>query len=463
MNSRIHRLALVALSSVTGLVLSAQEQEEVTIDMLKAPASPASNMLGIAAEEIQRPTDLTSFMVSLRQASGDFTQLPVNYALDLAPCWLFPGKGKHGSMSSLVLRDTTDDGVREQGTTGLGRVWQSLVVSTAVANLGAEEGATQMENTKAGFGLKLSLVTPKVDSASGAAFNSFRALLRGTVELDAAYVDSVLNTDPVYAESGDSVQALTAQLSSLRAQRDQVDAFRLAHLDAPQRSRDSLNVVSEMLSREIAFAGAARNLYRDRQRARKGEMTDVLNRDAHEARTRELEEAGSNLAINRKGFFLDLSAGLAIEFVDRDFGNGQFRKGGAWFSSGYTCPGFTATGMGRTLFGTPVEVLKEDSSLVIEDPIDMDIGLNLAYDKSGRRFTFSGELLWRFTKLGDEKSDTYRLMTNAAYAFDENKKLTFSFGRNFDGTTTKGGNLVAALNLLLGFGGSKKVDAPTDR
>ncbi len=49
-------------------------------------------------------------------------------------------------------------------------------------------------------------------------------------------------------------------------------------------------------------------------------------------------------------------------------------------------------------------------------------------------------------------------MFNVSYAFVANKDITFSFGRNFGGTTTTNGNLVAALNLLLGFGGQKKLD-----
>ena len=55
----------------------------ITLDVLHAPVSPASVLLGVAESEIQRPTGLTSFMVSLRQGTNDFSQLPKNYALDL--------------------------------------------------------------------------------------------------------------------------------------------------------------------------------------------------------------------------------------------------------------------------------------------------------------------------------------------------------------------------------------------
>jgi hypothetical protein len=462
MNTALRCAALMAVAIVGACSVLAQEQEEETIDLLKAPASPGSNMLGIAPEEIQRPTDLTSFMVSLRQASNGFTQLPANYSIDLAPCWLFPGKGRHGSLSSMVLRDTTDNDVREQGTSGWGRMWQSLVVSTAVANLGSTEEVATLDNTKAGFGLKLSLVTPKVDDATATSFKAFTDLLEETVVLDGAYLDTVLNRDPVYSSSRDSAAALTTRLGALRKQRDELDALRLQHLDAPQHFRDSLAVLSEVLSREIVLATAERSMHRDRQQARKAEMRDLLDRDAHEDRTKRLQEMASGLTIEREGLFLDLSAGLAIEFVDRDFDNGQFRKGGLWFSGGYTCPGFTLTGLTRTLWGAPVEVMGDDSTLAMEDPVDTDIGLGLAYDKVGSKFAISGEFLMRWNTLGTTTTDTWRLVANAAYSFQENKALTFTFGRNFDGTTTEGGNLVAALNLLLGFGGGKKVEPSTN-
>jgi hypothetical protein len=37
----------------------------------------------------------------------------------------------------------------------------------------------------------------------------------------------------------------------------------------------------------------------------------------------------------------------------------------------------------------------------------------------------------------------------------KNKRLTFTFGRDFDSTITKGGNLIAAFTLLAGFGNKR--------
>ncbi|MFZ1694551.1 MAG: hypothetical protein WAT74_15245, partial [Flavobacteriales bacterium] len=51
----------------------------------------------------------------------------------------------------------------------------------------------------------------------------------------------------------------------------------------------------------------------------------------------------------------------------------------------------------------------------------------------------------------------WRMVLNAQYAFMPNRLLTFSFGRDFDGAVTKDGNLIAALNLLVGLGNKRPV------
>ena len=50
------------------------------------------------------------------------------------------------------------------------------------------------------------------------------------------------------------------------------------------------------------------------------------------------------------------------------------------------------------------------------------------------------------------------LTFNAKYSVGFNQKITFAFGRNFNGTVTKTGNLIAALNFIRGFGSNKKID-----
>lgn len=86
-------------------------------DLLKAPVSPASNLLGYAQSEIDKPTDVSDFMVSLQSASNSYTQLPSNYAIDIAPYWLFKSKN---------LGDITTSGLST--SSGKNVIPQSLVL-----------------------------------------------------------------------------------------------------------------------------------------------------------------------------------------------------------------------------------------------------------------------------------------------------------------------------------------------
>jgi hypothetical protein len=47
---------------------------------------------------------------------------------------------------------------------------------------------------------------------------------------------------------------------------------------------------------------------------------------------------------------------------------------------------------------------------------------------------------------------SWRWVLNAEYDIGNNQRLTFFFGRAFNGTTTKDGNVIAALNFLKGLG-----------
>lgn len=397
-----------ALCCICAIHVAAQEDIE-DLDLLKAPASPASNMLGIATEEVQRPTDVTAFMASLRQATDDFSALPVNYAADFAPYWLCR-KGDQGTATERVLRkDKLGAG---EGSTAWERFAQSVVVSTAVAGLGTADGEDPRD-TKAGFGLKMSLITPEANTGTVDALNDIRAGLRKMGEVDALQVQQRLDADAEYL------------------------AYQQLMTAAAAGSPEKAVYVAKMVERRAA-------------------MEEEIEREWDAAEVARLSKLGEDFEIEREGAFLDLSTGLAIEFVDRDFGNGQFRQGGLWLTGGYTLPGFTATGMGRLLFEAPVTVALSDSTSRSDNVKDLDLGANIAFDKNGRPFTFSLEWLLRMKWTGEETTDTWRLVANASYSFQENKAITFSFGRNFDGTTTQGGNLVAALNLLLGFGGSKK-------
>jgi hypothetical protein len=52
---------------------------------------------------------------------------------------------------------------------------------------------------------------------------------------------------------------------------------------------------------------------------------------------------------------------------------------------------------------------------------------------------------------------SWRLVFSVEYDIGFNQKLSFNFGRDFDGTTQKGGTLIGMLNFIAGFGNKRAI------
>ncbi|MEO8588139.1 MAG: hypothetical protein ABI432_02130 [Flavobacteriales bacterium] len=398
MRTSFHYMFVMA-GLLIGLSASAQEIKE-EIDLLKAPASPASNLVGIAVDEVEHPTDVTSLMVSIRQATGDFGALPANYAVDFAPVWLFPGNGKLTSMSALLEPHEKNRWGKD--------VLQGLVVSTAFANLNGDlEG-----NTKAGFGMKLPLLKAPATAGTLVALRSLKGIL------------------------AKDVGATVAEIAATEANDVDFQTYNAKANDA-------------------TLSAAEQKKFRALREAQKRFILERLATSKHAAIEAEVEAAAKALKVERKGPFIDMAGGVAVDFLERDFNQGELSKGGLWFTGGSTAPRFDAVILTRWLVEKQLPG-PSDSLATGEDVNDLDIGGSLLVRSKNERFTLSVEGIIRFQQLDEENTDTWRLVCNSSYNLGNNNLLTFSFGRNYDSVTTQSGNLVAALNLLLGLGKGPK-------
>jgi len=87
------RLLFLSCLTVNAIISYSQKPDStLTLNSLKSLVSPGSTLLGINSSEIQKPTDLTGLLVSVRNATNDFTTLPSSFAIDIAPKWLFDRK-----------------------------------------------------------------------------------------------------------------------------------------------------------------------------------------------------------------------------------------------------------------------------------------------------------------------------------------------------------------------------------
>lgn len=118
----------------------------IRLDLLKSPASPAFNILGIAQSDIERPADLNAFALSVQNATNNFTSIPESYAFQIAPFLM--GKKKY----SLNQFDDNRQAFK-----------QSFQLSAGYTHMGpkGKEQVDSLKTTKLGLGIKFSFIRPR--------------------------------------------------------------------------------------------------------------------------------------------------------------------------------------------------------------------------------------------------------------------------------------------------------------
>jgi hypothetical protein len=400
------RLLLFCLISIPAI---GQVKVDTTIklDLLRAPSSPAFNILGIANSDIERPTDVTSFALSLQEASNNFTTIPRSYGIQVAPFLLGRRKFLLGDF------DSSKQAFK-----------QSFIVSTGFTHQGPEgsEDIDSLKTTKLGFGIKFSLVRP-------------------------AWTDETRGTYLKLIEAQKQLVGEARKMDSLHEKRIRIKIIR-------ERMKE-LNMVENKTESQKQEMISLANEHRDLEVAINEDVNNQLSQSSEYYDL--VKNAANELKNERRGFFLDFSGGFAMDFVDNSLGKGKLYRGGAWLTGGNENGnrGITSMFIGRylynpeTIFADPNNVLKE------ENISTFDAGARFLVNAAKGKFSFSSEALYRSILGNGDIDPSWRLVFNTEYDVGFNKKLTFSFGRDFDGTVSKGGNLVAALNLLMGFGSER--------
>ncbi|GAA4317002.1 hypothetical protein GCM10023149_14340 [Mucilaginibacter gynuensis] len=383
----------------------------INLDVLKSPASPAFNMLGLSPSDVERPTDVNAFALSLQNSTKNFTTLPNSYAVEIAPVYIVK--------KSLISLDKFN-------STKFGDVFlQSLVLSIGYTHVGPEgmEDVDSLRQSKMGIGIRFAIVRPKFSAKTSQTYNDLIAQQK------------VLLKDYLKIK-GENPDAKELQLT-----KDSIKALFTTPMDAEKRKSEleRLNLKRAALVESINEAG----------------NTLLADREAFNT----VKKIASDFKIERTGAFLDFSAGMVLDFPYDRFSNSTVSKAGAWLTGGYEGGnnGLSIMGINRFLF-QPDKVFADDNNVLATKNISTyDAGLRLLYNGLAGRFVLSTEAIYRSVISKSTIDPSWRLVFNTEYDIGTNKKITFAFGRNFDGTTTKGGNLVAALNFISSFGSARKI------
>jgi hypothetical protein len=230
----MNKYFLLCIVTLNSHVAFAQEKEEVKLDLLKAPSSPAANLLGFANSDIDKPTDISSFMLSLQSATSGFSKLPSNYAIDLSPHYLFSKKGS----------DVTTTGLQSKKFSDI--FHQTFVLSFAVRNPDSTDKDFNPKSTYAGLGFKFSICRGEYDD------NTQKAL--GTISEHQTEILSIMQeATKTYREKNDpAIKALKEkQMAMASAAKDsntgQVDPQKLLEIIQSREYKDIEESISKLM------------------------------------------------------------------------------------------------------------------------------------------------------------------------------------------------------------------------
>jgi len=417
-------ILLIALL-LSSVITFAQEeaQKEVKLDLLRAPSSPASALLGFAVSDIEKPTDVSDFMLSLQSASSSYTKLPSSYAIDIAPFYLFRNKGADFST-------TGKNGL--QSTRFKDYFRQSFVVSLALRNPDSAFNNFKPTNTYGALGLKFSIIRPQYNTETKQKLTSIyekqRALLK------------IYKTELEEKRKSARYDYLDTRNNYLRDS--------ISHLSNLTEEEKKLQLYTMMEDSNSEFAKNEMEKSELNTGFKKEIQVEMAKKSKLEAN---LQEEAKTFTGNREGLSIDIAGGLSAEFREKRFDNSKVFNSGVWTTFGYNwANGSSVLGLARYLYN-PDEVF-------VLDNIKNDIG-NISTFDTGLRYIYTNgkfgggaEAIYRRILSSATVKPSWRIVANADYALSDNQKIIFSFGRNFDGTVTKNGNLVAALTVLFGIG-----------
>ncbi len=384
---------------------NAQQDSTLEVNLLQAPNSPGANLIGISPSDVQQFSDPSAMAVSILSATNNFQGLPNSYAIDIAPAWMF-------SRDKISYPRFKSNNLKEN-------LWQNLVVSAAITN---DIDAFDINNTNLGFGIKTSLVR-------GAVGEQADKLMRASSEQLKIILSSY---DELYDQKSKADENLTLYRAKMRELASQ-----------GKSSSDEYAAWKKAAEDRMASIQGEIRKYNDKK------YTEILD---------SLKSIAKQIDFKRYGFKADLAAGVAFAFPSQVFDKGYLSRTGVWITLGYESKaGLSFLGLLRYLYN-PDKIFADDKGLLQTDDVNtFDSGIRLLYDNSQSKFTIGSEAIYRSVLNTSLVSPTWRFTVNAEYTVSPNKILSLAIGRAYDGAFSNDGNVIAAINLLLGFGNKRKV------
>jgi hypothetical protein len=395
---RIFYLTTIILITLSKC-LSQGKKDSVNINFVKAPSSPAANILAFSPSEIQSPSDPSAFVASFQNSTSNFTALPKSFAVDIAPFWFFGGKSR-------TYTEYTSD-----------KIWdnlkQSLVVSVAYRDSSnALKG--YKNNSLIGFGGKISLFRGRNNSVEDFMMRSRK-------------LDSLIEN---LVDNNATLVRLNAKADSLGGigMREEAKKIRNSAVDFEEKLKQQ--ILQKFNSDKVNIAS--------KETVRNGFKMDIAGGFSYRYPQNNVD---SSLSF-RGGVWTT----FGYDWADKNKeGQLSFLLMLRYFKNP------------AQIWADEKGVLKGKTEVST-----FDYGLKTSYINGGiHSTTINLELLYRsILSKQNEKSrvePSLRLAFNANYEVSKTIVLSLAVGKDFDGSISKSGNVFAFLNLITAFGSGTKI------
>lgn len=429
----------------------AQCQEENIFNLAISPSSPGFTILDLSPSDIKRPSDPNDFALILQNATENFSLIPKNYAIEIAPLMIFDPVSSVDELKS----DRFEDVFKQTFT---------LSVATTTTEIDTTSEIDIVPQTRLGIGLKFSIIRGGTPKPTEAYYSGLKKILdtykkekKENEKLISLQEEFDLKRDSIKNESEKKVKELDERLKT-----KEIDSVIFNTLKK-QLSEETESKYRKLFSEQEALEDPIVNSIFDKMREeRKKEKDDNAN-EKKDNGEKKLKEEISKLEYVRSGLKLDLSAAVAYDFANDDYNQGKVSKIGAWLVFGGD---FNVKAKRSNTFLTLLKYLNTPN---VNDTVTCSCGqsyfrnsvsnidFGARYISTWSNFSLSGEVLFR-TESNQRPKNKY--LIDLSYSTGDNKLIIFSFGKEFEGSPYRKGNLVAALNFLVGLGSKKPI--PTE-
>ncbi|MBL8006598.1 MAG: hypothetical protein JNJ56_03645 [Ignavibacteria bacterium] len=419
LNKHLSKLIPVLSFSFILTSFAIAQENELVIEDLKVPVSPAFTILGVTPASIEKPQTPKALGVSLLNAFNNVNIIPGNYSFEAAPYWLF-------DHPDLTFKD----------------YYNSSPGQTLLNNLALSLATAPLDSPKSGTALAIGIRTLLFSGKANDALNSKLNLYLHQVYGEPFRVDML---NDLSSENLKTVTDLENEINN------SVSAAK----ENPVELKNLGNSKTEYLTNlqntleEIINSSKFRNKNDTLSNEEMNELIEKVISESDIASDKNIKSALTEARSEdkkRKGFSLEFAGALSADFVNDSTSNGKISGIGGWINPLFSTDFMDFVGTMRFL-----SYLQDG---ITENKYDAGVRFIVSTDVFG----ISAEALVRASS---ELTPTYRYALNIDYRMTKNVYITGTFGKNFDGSPVNGnGDLITLLGINFGMGNEPVIKLP---